>query len=168
MPFGLSNAPSAFQRLMNKIFADILDVFVVVYLDDILIYSDNLTEHKQHVKEVLWHLRKHGLFTSPAKCSFHQTQVEFLGFVLGPDGLQMDNSKVQVIHDWPRPRQLKDVQAFLGFANFYRRFIKNYSQIVLPLTYLTQKDITWNWSADCKNAFESLKSAFTTAPVLAH
>jgi len=137
MPFGLSNAPSAFQRLMNEIFANILDVFVVVYLDDILIYSDNLTEHKRHVKEVLRRLRKHGLFASLAKCSFHQTQVEFLGFVLGPDGLQIDDSKVWVIHDWPRPRRLKDVQAFLGFANFYRHFIKNYSQIVLPLTYLT-------------------------------
>ena len=127
MSFGLSNAPSAFQRLMNKIFADILNVFVVVYLDNILIYLDNLTEHKRHVKEVLQCLRKYGLFASLAKCSFHQTQVEFLGFVLGPDGLQMDDSKVQVIHNWPRPRRLKDVQAFLGFANFYRCFIKNYS-----------------------------------------
>jgi len=80
----------------------------------------------------------------------------------------MDDSKVQVIHDWPRPRRLKDVQAFLGFANFYRYFIKNYSQIVLPLTYLTRKDVAWNWSADCENVFKSLKSAFTMVPVLAH
>ena len=88
---------------MNNVFADLLDIFVVIYLDDILVYSDNLTDHKNHVREVLHHLRKNGLFASPAKCSFHQTQVEFLGFILGLAGLQMDGSKVQAIHNWPRP-----------------------------------------------------------------
>jgi len=119
MPFGLSNVPSVFQCFMNDIFANLLDVSVVIYLDNILIYSDNLLEHKNHVKEVLCCLRKHGLFVSLAKCSFHQTQMEFLGFVLGPTGLQMYESKVQVVRDWPRPRRLRNVQAFLGFANFY-------------------------------------------------
>jgi len=104
---------------MNNIFADLLDISIVIYLDDILIYSDNLSEHKNHVKEVLRHLQKHKLFASPTKCSFYQTQVEFLGFVLGPTGLQMDESKVQVVRDWPRPHHLRDIQAFLGFTNFY-------------------------------------------------
>jgi len=103
MPFGLSNAPLAFQCLMNKIFADTLDVFVVIYLDDILIYSDNLSEHKAHVKEVLRCLHKHGLFASPKKCLFYKTQVEFLGFVLGPNGIRMDENKVRAVRDWPRP-----------------------------------------------------------------
>jgi len=137
MPFGLSNAPSAFQRLMNEIFANTLDVFVVIYLNSILIYSDNLSEHKAHVKKVLWCLRKHGLFASPKKYLFYKTQVEFLGFVLGLDGIRMDKNKVQAIRDWPRPQQLKDVQAFMGFTNFYRHFIHNFSEIVLPLTRLT-------------------------------
>ena len=168
MPFGLSNAPAAFQRLMNEIFADLLDICVVVYLDDILIYSSNLEEHKRHVKEVLRRLRKHQLYASPSKCSFHQDRIEFLGFIISTDGLQMDKDKVQVIQDWPTPRRVKDIQSFLGFANFYRRFIRGYSELSAPLTHLTWKTITWNWSANCENAFETIKRAFTTALVLKH
>jgi len=119
MPFGLSNAPAAFQRFMNEIFADLLDVYVVIYLDDILIYSDSLDDHKGHIKEVLKRLRVHKLFASPTKCTFHQRSVEFLGFILSPEGLQMNEQKVKVIRDWPTPRQLKDIQPFLGFSNFY-------------------------------------------------
>jgi len=103
MPFGLSNAPSAFQRFMNDIFSDVLDIFVVIYLDDILIYSDNIDDHKKHVKKVLKRLRENQLYTSPTKCVFHQDRIKFLGFVLGVDGLRMDESKTQTIQNWPTP-----------------------------------------------------------------
>ena len=129
--------PSAFQRFMNKIFSDLLDVCVVIYLDNILIYSDNLVDHKQHVKEVLTRLRKHKLYASLSKCSFHQREVEFLGFILSPEGLQMDQNKVKVIQEWSTPRRVRDIQAFLGFANFYRHFIHGYSKLTAPLTHLT-------------------------------
>jgi len=168
IPFGLSNAPAAFQHLMNEIFTDLLDICVVVYLNNILIYSDNLEEHKLHVKEVLRRLRKHQLYALSSKCSFHQNRIKFLGFIISTNGLQMDEDKVQVIWDWPTPRRVKDIQSFLGFVNFYRRFIKGYSELSAPLTYLTWKTIPWNWFANCENAFETIKRAFTMAPVLKH
>ena len=119
MPFGLSNAPAAFQRFINEIFGDLLDIYVVVYLDNILIYSNNLEDHRGHVKEVLKHLQAHKLYASPAKCAFHKESIEFLGFILGPEGLTTDEQKVKVIWDWPVPRRLREVQSFLGFSNFY-------------------------------------------------
>jgi Reverse transcriptase (RNA-dependent DNA polymerase) len=136
MPFGLSNAPAVFQRFMNDVFSDMVDVCVVVYLDDILIYSNDTASHKKHVKEVLRRLRKHGLYARTDKCEFHTEWVEYLGYVLSSEGLSMAADKVKVIQDWPEPRKVKDVQSFLGFANFYRRFIYNYSDIVVPLTVL--------------------------------
>ena len=168
MPFGLTNAPSAFQRFMNDIFADMLDVCVIVYLDDILIYSDNPELHREHVREVLRRLRKNGLYAGAQKCTFHANTVEYLGYILSPTGLSMDTAKVQVIQDWPEPRKVKDIQSFLGFANFYRRFIHEYSDIVVPLTRLTRKDLKWNFSNACRDAFNKLKSAFLSAPVLTH
>ena len=119
-PFGLTNAPVAFQRFMNDIFSDLLDINVIIYLDDILVYSDDPTEHTEHIHEVLRHLRKHSLFACPDKCHFSEDSVEYLGFILSKEGLEMDQSKVQAIQDWPEPRKVKDIQSFLGFANFYR------------------------------------------------
>jgi len=119
MPFGLSNAPAAFQRFMNDTFSDMVDVSVIVYLDDILIYSSDLASHKKHVKEVLHQLRKAGLYARADKCEFHSERVEYLGYVLSPEGLFMAEDRVQTICDWPEPRKVKDVQSFLGFANFY-------------------------------------------------
>jgi hypothetical protein len=168
MPFGLSNAPAAFQRFMNDVFSDLLDKNVIVYLDDILIYSDNLEEHKKHVREVLRRLRKHGLYARADKCEFHTNTVEYLGYILSPEGLTMSQSKVQDILDWPTPRKVKDVQSFLGFANFYCRFIFSYSDIVVPLTRLTRKSQLWKWNSDAESAFLELKEAFTRAPVLTH
>jgi len=153
---------------MNEIFADLLHICIIVYLDDILIYSNNLKEHKQHVREVLKRLRKHQLYASPSKCSFHQDKIKFLGFIIGAEGLQMDESKVQVIRDWPTPRQIKDIQSFLEFANFYRRFIRGYSELSAPLTHLTRKAIPWNWITDCENALKTIKESFTMAPILSH
>ena len=139
MPFSLTNAPAAFQRFVNTIFADMLDVCVVIYLNDILIYSRDKASHKQHVQEVLCHLRQHSLYAKPEKCEFHSDSVEYLGYRLSPNSLTMAPEKVQTICDWPEPHKVKDIQSFLGFANFYHRFIFNYSDIVVPLTRLTCK-----------------------------
>jgi len=138
MPFGLTN-----------------DVYVLVYLDNILILSDNMADHKKHVKEVLRHLQEHGLFVNGDKCCFHSDSVEYLGYIIGSGGLRMDSTKVQVIQDWPEPKKVKDVQSFLGFSNFYRRFIHGYSEIVLPLTCLTQNTTLWNFDDNCRFAFQT-------------
>jgi len=168
MLFGLTNALAAFQCFMNDSFSDLLDVCVVVYLDDILIYSDDITQHRKHVKEILKRLRKVGLYVKAEKCGFHSDSVEYLGYVLSPSGLTMSNAKVKTIQEWLEPKKVKDIQSFLGFANFYRRFIFNYSDIVIPLTCLTRKDTPWNFDEDCKKAFNTLKQAFTSAPILTH
>ena len=168
MPFGLTNAPVAFQRFINSILADLLDVCVVVYLDDILIYSQDLESHQEHVHEVLRRLRKHNLFAKPEKCEFHTTSTKYLSFCLSPDGLSMSVEKVKAISNWPEPRKVKDIQSFLGFANFYRQFIHNYSNIVVPLTQLTRKDTPWKFTNDCRSTFNLLKKAFTSAPILTH
>ena len=131
MPFGLTNAPSVFQRFMNDIFFNLLDVTVTVYLSDILIYSDDLSKHKEHVHEVLCRLQKHGLYCHPDKCKFSVDSVKYLGFILMKDGLKMDSTKIQTIIDWSKPRKAKDIQSFLGFANFYHCFSSNYSKLDL-------------------------------------
>ena len=113
----------------------------MIYLDDILIYSNDMSEHHRHVKEVLKCLRKAGLYAKAEKCEFHSELVEYLGYILSPSGLTMSDNKVKIIQDWLEPKKVKDIQSFLGFANFYRWFIFNYSDIVIPLTCLTWKDI---------------------------
>jgi len=128
---------------------DMLDVCVVVYLDDILVYSDNMEDHTKHVWEVLRRLRQHKLYAKPEKCEFHSDSVEYLGYFLSPNGLTMSQDKVKTICDWPKPRKVKDIQSFLSFANFYCRFIFNYSDIVVPLTWLTRKDAPWDFSNIC-------------------
>ena len=119
MPFGLSNAPSAFQRFMNDVFSDLLDVCVIVYLDDILIFSEDTDQHVHHVREVLRRLRKHGLYAKAEKCEFHTDTTEYLGYVLSPTGLTMSPEKVKAVQEWPESCKIKDIQSFLGFANFY-------------------------------------------------
>src|SRR6202043_428637 len=168
MPFGLTNAPATFQHFMNDIFSDLLDTFMVVYLDDILIYSEDPKQHVEHVCEVLRRLWENGLFLNPAKCEFHAETMEYLGFVLSLTGLSMDMAKVKAIQEWPTPQKVKDIQSFLGFANFYRRFVHGYSDIITPMTHLTRKNIPWLWSDNCQSAFDSLKSAFSSTPILSH
>jgi hypothetical protein len=168
MPFGLTNAPSVFQRFMNDIFHDMVDICVIVYLDDILIFSDNEEQHIHQVSEVLRRLEKNDLHLKPEKCEFHTKTVEYLGFIISPDGITMDPRKVKTIQDWPVPTCVKEVQSFLGFANFYRRFIDNYSGIVKPLTRLTTKGCQWKWTTECDNVFQLLKRAFQEAPILRH
>jgi len=168
MPEGLTNAPAVFQQFVNSVFADMLDICVIIYLDDILIYSQDLASHKNHVREVLRCLCKHQLYAKPEKCEFHSMSMEYLGYLLSPDGLTMSNEKVQAIIDWLEPQKVKDIQSFLGFANFHHRFIYNYSDIVVLLTRLTRKDAPWNFLDECRKSFEMLKRAFTTAPILMH
>ena len=168
MPFGLTNAPTAFQWFINDIFSNLLDVYIMIYLDNILIYSNNMSEHHRHVEEVLKRLYKAGLYAKVEKCKFHSKSVEYLGYILSPSGLTMSNDKVKIIQDWLEPKKVKNIQSFLGFANFYCRFIFNYSDIVILLICLTQKDIPWKFDSSCQNAFNSLKKAFTSAPILTY
>src|SRR5882724_5848989 len=153
---------------MNDIFMDMIDVIVIIYLDDILIYSDNISEHKVHIKEVLCRLCANGLFACADKCEFHVTSCEYLGYMLSPKGLTMAPYKVQIIQDWPEPQKIKDIQSFLGFTNFYCCFIFGYYEITIPLMHLTHKGTHWHFTDECRSAFKALKRAFTTAPVLTH
>lgn len=168
MPFGLTNAPASWQHFINDVLHEFLDWFCTAYIDDILIYSETLKEHRKHVRMVLEALREHGVELEIDKCEFHTSETKFLGLIISSSGVSMDPAKVQCILDWETPVHLKEVQSFLGFANFYRRFIQDYSRVVAPLTALTRKDTPFVWSTSCQNAFDNLKQAFTTAPVLRH
>jgi len=153
---------------MNDIFFNLLDVYIVIYLDDILIYLNNISKHHWHVKEVLKHLYKTSLYAKAEKCKFHSKSVEYLRYILSSSGLTMSDNKVKIIQDWLEPKKVKDIQSFLGFTNFYYQFIFNYSNIIIPLTHLTWKDIPWKFDFSCCDAFNSLKKAFTFAPILTH
>ena len=173
MPFRLTNAPATFQAYINRALAGMVDVFCVIYLDDILIYSDSRAEHIRHLCAVLAALRKFALYASRKKCDFFADRLEFLGYIITSDGVSMDRSKVSAIADWPTPKNLKEVQAFLGFANFYCRFIKHYSKRAAPLTSLSKgmkngKGGSFRWGDEQAQAFRTLKEAFTTAPILRH
>ena len=169
MPFGLSNAPATFQAMMNNIFADMLDNGTIAFLDDCLIYTATMEEHDAIVKEVLRRLDKHDLAINPEKCEWAVERVEFLGYIVSAEGLEMAEDKVRTVQEWASPRSLRDVQQFLGFANFYRRFIEGFSKVAKPLTESTKgKRLEWNWTNQCEQAFQELKKRFTTAPILAH
>ncbi|KAK3515288.1 hypothetical protein QTP70_013484 [Hemibagrus guttatus] len=169
MPYGLANAPSVFQDFMHEVLRDFLHKFVVVYIDDILIYSRSMADHQRHVAEVLHRLRDHNLFLKAEKCLFHQPTVQFLGYVIDRSGVRMDEKKVTAVRDWPTPTTVKELQRFLGFANFYRRFIRGYSSVTSPLTNLLRnKPKTLVWTPAATHAFQMLKQAFTTAPLLVH
>ncbi|KAL0148604.1 hypothetical protein M9458_056151 [Cirrhinus mrigala] len=169
IPYGLSISPSVFQTFMNEVFREFLHQFVVVYIDDILIYSRNMAEHRQHVQQVLLKLCQHQFYLRLEKCEFHQPSVQFLGYNISAEGVHMDQGKVNAILKWPQPQNIKELQRFLGFTNFYRRFIQNYSSITAPLTSLLRgkpQHLTWNPAAH--EAFQHLKHLFSTAPLLRH
>ncbi|MBW0564936.1 hypothetical protein O181_104651 [Austropuccinia psidii MF-1] len=168
MPFGLTNAPASFQNLVNDIFYDLLDIYVVVYLDDIMVFSKSEEEHVTHVSTVLSRLRANNLFAKASKCLFHVTSVEYLGYVVSSEGLKMDQAKFQQILNWPPPRNLKALQSFLGFANFYCCFIKNYSKKISSLTSFLKKDSCFPLNEEALRQFHQLKEAFTIAPILSH
>jgi hypothetical protein len=167
MPFGLKNAPATFMRLMNDVLRDYVDKFVVVYLDDILIFSKNEEEHENHLRMVLLRLREHKLFAKLSKCAFFKEEIEFLGHVLSAEGISMEEDKVQAILEWPQPQTVTHVRAFLGLANYYRAFVKNFGHLTAPLTDLTKKDQDFLWAELHQKSFDALKAAVTSAPVLA-
>lgn len=166
LPFGLTNAPATFQALMNKVLQPYLDKFVVVYLDDILIFSRTPEEHAQHLQLVLEALEKHELYVGVDKCAFARQQVDFLGHVVSSEGLRPDPAKVAAVEEWPVPKTVRDVRSFLGLTGYYRRFIRHYAAAALPLTELTKADVVWRWGEQQTTAFNALKQALTTAPVL--
>lgn len=169
LSFGLTNAPATWQNAMNDIFRQHLDEFVVVYLDDILIFSKSKEEHYNHLRIVLQTLRDHGLYANAKKCEFFKAELRFLGHVLSRDGIKVDPNKTRVVNDWPKPTSLTDLRAFLGLANYFRRFIQGYSSMVAPLTTLMAKNKSLeDWSHECDVAFAAVKQALSDAPVLAH
>lgn len=177
MQFGLTNAPATFQGIMNHIFRDLLDINVLVFLDDILIFSENQIEHQLHVQEVLRRLIKHCLYAKLEKCEFNLTETEYLGYTVSGGHVSMSKDKVEAVLSWPEPTTKTELQAFLGFCNFYRRFIEGYSRIIQPLTKLLRKpklspsaskSIQFNFDLEARTAFTNLKQLFTTAPVLCH
>ncbi|KAI4902633.1 hypothetical protein NFI96_002208 [Prochilodus magdalenae] len=169
MSFGLRNAPSVFQAFINDVLRDMIGQFVIAYIDDILIYSSDYNSHVQHVRQVLTRLLKHQLYVKGEKCEFHLRSTSFLGYVISPEGVVMDDHKVDAVVNWPTPKSVRDLQRFLGFANFYRRFIRNFSTIASPLTSLLKgnaKRLAWN--AQAESAFNELKARFTSASLLKH
>ncbi|KAG7674304.1 hypothetical protein KSW81_006109 [Nannochloris sp. 'desiccata'] len=166
MPFGLSNAPATFSRLMMEIFKDYLYDFVLVYLDDILIFSKDEEEHEKHVRLVLDRLKEHNLIAKLSKCSFFQAEVEYLGFVVSGNGVKMAEDKVRAVLEWPTPSNATEVRGFLGLTGYYRHFIKHYAHIAAPLNELTKKSLRFLWTPLHTHAFEELKKSVTSSPVL--
>jgi hypothetical protein len=159
VPFGLTNAPATFMRLMNDIFRPFLDEFLIVYLDDILIFSKTREEHERHLRNVLETLRRHKLYAKASKCSFFKTSVDFLGHVVSDQGIQTDPAKLSAIVDWPKPRSTTELRSFLGLANFYRKFVKDYSRVTAPLNDLLKKDFSMDdWDSMHDLAFKSIKA----------
>ena len=166
MPFGLTNAPTVFQTLVNDVLRDLLNVCVVVYLDDILIFSRTPKEHTTHVRLVLQWLLENRLFVKAEKCVFNAASVEFLGHILEKGQVRADPKKIRAVEEWARPADRTQLRRFLGFANFYRRFIRGFSQVAAPLTVLTSTLRPFSWTPEAEDAFSALKSLFTLAPVL--
>ena len=166
LPMGLCNAPGTFMQLMNETFADMLDKSVLCFLDDILIYSRTEEEHLQHVRAVLRRLKERKLYGKLSKCEFMQREVEFLGHRIGADGLRVAPDKVSGVREWPQPMSVTEVRSFLGLANFYRRFVAGYARIAMPLTELTKDNVPFVWGSDQQQAFDQLKAALCSAPVL--
>jgi hypothetical protein len=165
MPFGLSNAPATFQALMNDVLRPYLRKFVLVFFDDILIYSTSWAEHLRHLSIVLNALRAHSLHLKRSKCSFETTAVAYLGHVISKGGVAMDAKKVTAVAAWPQPRSVRGLRGFLGLVGYYRKFIRKFGLIAAPLTRLLRRD-AFTWDDDAEAAFEALKGALTSGPVL--
>jgi len=166
MPFGLTNAPSTFMRLMNQVLKPLLGKFVVVYFDDVLVYSKSEEEHVHHLHQVLSILSQEKLYGNLEKCHFFTPQVIFLGYVVSVQGIHMDESKVKAIHEWPVPTSIQQVRSFHGLASFYRRFVRDFSTIVAPMIEVL-KATRFEWTEQAQKAFEETKLKLTSAPVLA-
>ncbi|KAA0036538.1 pol protein [Cucumis melo var. makuwa] len=166
MSFGLTNAPTVFMDLMNRVFKDFLDSFVIVFIDDILIYSKTEAEHEKHLHQVLETLRANKLYAKFSKCEFWLRKVTFLGHVVSSERVSVDPAKIEAVTNWPRPSTVSEIRSFLGLAGYYRRFVEDFSRIASPLTQLTRKGTPFVWSPACESSFQMLKQKLVTAPVL--
>jgi hypothetical protein len=166
MSFGLTNAPAYFMYLMNSVFMDYPDKFVVVFIDDILVYSQNEQEHEEHLRKVLQRLRDCQLYAKLSKCEFWISEVLFLGHIINREGLVVDPKKVATILDWKAPKDVRGIKSFIGMVGYYRCFIEGFSKIVRPITALLAKKVEFKWTPACQESFETLKEKLTTAPVL--
>jgi reverse transcriptase-like protein len=168
MFFGLTNSPATFQTMMDDIFcSEVAQGYIIIYMDNILITTEgNLKDHQKYVAHVLNILLKHDLYLKPEKCSFHKKEVEYLGVIVGNGKVKMDPTKVQVLTDWPQPTTLKQLHLFLGFRNYYKDFIVDYSRLARPLHELTKKSVKYFWGTPQQQAFKTLKCKFTSYPVL--
>jgi hypothetical protein len=166
MSFGLTNAPAFFMNLMNSVFLDYLDKFVVVFIDDILIYSQSEEEHADHLRMVLQRLREHQLYAKLSKCEFRISEVLFLGHIINKEGLAVDLKKVADILNWKAPIDARGIKSFIGMTGYYRRFIEGFSKIAKTMTALLGNKVEFKWTQKCQEAFEALKEKLTTTPIL--
>ena len=166
MPFGVTNALAIFMDYMNRIFRPWLDKFVVVFIDDILIYSKTKEEHADHLRVVLKILRDHQLYEKLSKCEFWLDEVQFLGHVISAKGIAVDPAKIETVLKWERPKTVTEVRSFLGLAGYYKRFVEGFSKKVNPLTQLTRKDQPFSWTEKCEEYFEDMNRCLTTTLVL--
>ena len=153
---------------MNDILREYLDLIAVGILDDVIVFFESLSDHIPHVRSILEVLRQHKLYAKVEKCEFHKDQMTFVGYLVSKEGIGMDLAKVSAVLDWPTPKIVKEVQSYLGFANFYRKFINNYSALTTPLTSLTRKTTKFAWSPEAEAVFKTLHQTFTTTPILQH
>jgi hypothetical protein len=167
MSFGLTNASAYFMYLMNSVFMPELDKFVVVFIDDILVYSKNEAEHTMHLHTVLQRLRDHQLYAKLSKCDFWLREINFLGHTISQDGVSVDPKKIQEVMNWKPPTTVWQIRSFMGLAGYYRRFIPDFSRIAKPMTELLKKGVKYEWSQKCEDAFHTLRQHLTTTPVLA-
>ena len=168
MYFRLTNSPATFQTMINDLFRDLINQGdTATFIDDILVATDMEEEHNELVEKILKRLEENNLFVKPEKCKWKVREVEFLGVVIGPKRVEMQRKKVEGVLSWPAPRNIKEVQKFLGLTNYYRRFIKDFTKIAAPLHVLVRKEQKWKWEKEQKKAFEKLKAVFTTEPILA-
>jgi hypothetical protein len=172
MPFGLTNTPATFQAYINKTLKGLLNITCVAYIDDICIFSSSIKKHAKHVRAVLTRLRKAGLYVKLSKYKFDKEEIKFLKYVIGVHGVRIDDAKIRTIREWPIPKNFRDIQIFISFANFYRRFILRFLRVVLPLTNMlinivkNKKTGVFHWTEKADKAFRTLKKLFTTAPIL--
>ena len=168
MPLGLCNASATFQRLMDRVLHGLKWHSCLVYIDDIVVVGGSMREHLHNLGCVLGRLREAGLRVKPSKCRFLQKEVKFLGHVVSENGISTDPGKTEAIQKWPVPRSRRELQQFLGLANYYRRFIKSFALIAKPLQYLTEKNAPFEWTAACQKSFDDLRKCLASAPILAY
>ena len=166
MPFGVTNAPATFMDLMNRVFTAYLDTFVIVFIDDILVYSRTPEEHVEHLNTMLQILQEKQLYTNFSKCEFWLDRISFLGHVISKDGVMVDPSKIEAVSNWNRPKNASEVRSFTGLAGYYRKFVEDFSKIASPMIVLTKKNKKYEWTDDCEKSFTELKRRLTSAPIL--